>query len=301
LKSTLDAAYRRAAVILTTKTGRSYSKRYLAQQREKTDAATLTSDELAMWRHLFEELRSLPGEHRYGVTLRDGPGLWLTLWVRRSTEGRIPCPDPAPRQQLGPSHKVITSTARPSGEQVRNVRPRLSVLRNSIYRGPFNNLLHELANFPTFRALIGTKHPRRRMVDEEAILRFFAMRAGIGDYRTPLKKFLNEFMARVRIANVDQIAEYKRVFYYAIQRAATLLGNSSFRLLDLEGEPEEPAVNRALLEAQLLACSWIAPASEPNPQLAKRNVAALFRPRTHKTGSMSASPRKRPKWCVAAK
>ena len=36
LKSTLDAAYRRAAVILTTKTGRSYSKRYLAQQWEKT-------------------------------------------------------------------------------------------------------------------------------------------------------------------------------------------------------------------------------------------------------------------------
>jgi len=36
LKLTLDAAYRRAAVILTTKTGRSYSKRYLAQQWEKT-------------------------------------------------------------------------------------------------------------------------------------------------------------------------------------------------------------------------------------------------------------------------
>jgi hypothetical protein len=36
LKSTLDAAYRRAAVILTTKTGRSYSKRYLAQEWEKT-------------------------------------------------------------------------------------------------------------------------------------------------------------------------------------------------------------------------------------------------------------------------
>src|SRR5438309_6739075 len=36
LKSTLDAAYRRAAMILTTKTGRSYSKRYLAQQWEKT-------------------------------------------------------------------------------------------------------------------------------------------------------------------------------------------------------------------------------------------------------------------------
>jgi integrase len=33
---TLDAAYRRAAVVPTTKTGRSFSKRYLAQQWEKT-------------------------------------------------------------------------------------------------------------------------------------------------------------------------------------------------------------------------------------------------------------------------
>ena len=38
LKSTLDA-YRRAAVILTTKAGRSYSKRHLAQQWEKTRKA----------------------------------------------------------------------------------------------------------------------------------------------------------------------------------------------------------------------------------------------------------------------
>jgi hypothetical protein len=44
LKLTLDAAYRRAAVILATKTGRSYSKRYLAQQWEKTcKAASLWS------------------------------------------------------------------------------------------------------------------------------------------------------------------------------------------------------------------------------------------------------------------
>ena len=59
-------------------------------------------------------------------------------------------------------------------------------------------MLHELTNFPPFRGLIATRQPRRRMVDEEAILRFFAMRAGIGVYRTPLKKFLNVFMAQVR-------------------------------------------------------------------------------------------------------
>jgi integrase len=36
LKATLDATQRRAAVILTTKTGRAYSKRYFAEQWEKT-------------------------------------------------------------------------------------------------------------------------------------------------------------------------------------------------------------------------------------------------------------------------
>jgi integrase len=36
LKGTLDAAPRRAAVILTTKTGRAYSKRYFAEQWEAT-------------------------------------------------------------------------------------------------------------------------------------------------------------------------------------------------------------------------------------------------------------------------
>ena len=122
-------------------------------------------------------------------------------------------------------------------------------LRNSIYRGEFNDMLHELANFPSFRALVGTKQPRRRMVDEEAILRFFAMRDGIGSYRTPLKEFLNDFMGKVRHSSAEQIAEYTRVFHYAVHRAATLLGNLAFRLLDRHGEPEESAVNRALLEA----------------------------------------------------
>ena len=115
------------------------------------------------------------------------------------------------------------------------------------------------------------------MVDEEAILRFFAMREGIGTYRTPLKKFLNQFMAQVRRANADQIAEYTGVFRYATQRAASLLGNSAFRVLGEDGEPTESAVNRALLEAQLLACSWIVPTSEPRPTIVKQSIAALFR------------------------
>jgi hypothetical protein len=68
------------------------------------DAATLTSDQLAEWRGIFDEvrkrssatpkvglmkLRRVPGEHRYAVAGREDSGLWLTLWVRRSKKGEF--------------------------------------------------------------------------------------------------------------------------------------------------------------------------------------------------------------------
>jgi hypothetical protein len=66
------------------------------------DPSALTSDELAQWRAIFDEinksptpkvglmkLRSLPGEHRYAVAIRKGSELWLTLWVRRSPKGEF--------------------------------------------------------------------------------------------------------------------------------------------------------------------------------------------------------------------
>jgi hypothetical protein len=41
--------------------------------------------------------------------------------------------------------------------------------------------------------------------------------------------------------------------------------------------PAESAVNRALLEAQLLACSWLTPQSNADPQRVKQEVSQLFR------------------------
>jgi hypothetical protein len=68
------------------------------------DPATVTPDELAMWRRLFDEgrerslatpkvglmkLQPVPGEHRYAVAVREGSDLWLTLWVKRSRKGEF--------------------------------------------------------------------------------------------------------------------------------------------------------------------------------------------------------------------
>jgi hypothetical protein len=71
---------------------------------QAVDPAMLTPDELAMWRGFFDEtarlresspkvglmkLRQAPGEQKYGVALRDGAELWLTMWVRCSPKGEI--------------------------------------------------------------------------------------------------------------------------------------------------------------------------------------------------------------------
>jgi len=60
--------------------------------------------ELEEWRCLFEEvqqrsatapkvglmkLHPVQGEYLYGAAIRDGAGLWLTLWVRRSRRGEF--------------------------------------------------------------------------------------------------------------------------------------------------------------------------------------------------------------------
>jgi hypothetical protein len=65
---------------------------------------TSTSAELEMWRGYFDEakrlhetspkvglmrLQPVPGEQKYGVAIRDGSDLWLTLWVRCSRKGEI--------------------------------------------------------------------------------------------------------------------------------------------------------------------------------------------------------------------
>src|SRR5687768_3401044 len=101
-------------------------------------------------------------------------------------------------------------------------------IRNSLYRGSFNKLLRSLATQEGFRSAIGTKSPRKRMVDEELILRFFALRTGLTTYRPPLKRFLNTYMASVRDAPRTQLRPMEELFSTTADRVARVLGNSAF-------------------------------------------------------------------------
>ncbi len=150
-------------------------------------------------------------------------------------------------------------------------------LRNSIYRGPFNNLLHDLAKTPMFRKLIGTRVPRRRMVDEELILRFFSLYFGLDQYRTPLKRFLNEFMDKFKDLHNSDTHQFRSVFQKAVSTANGVFGETAFRITDLDGKPTEPIINRALFDAQMLASAWVVTEIEQvDPQRAMREISELF-------------------------
>jgi Protein of unknown function DUF262 len=150
-------------------------------------------------------------------------------------------------------------------------------LRNSVYRGSFNQLLHELARQSIFRSMIGTKSPRSRMVDEELILRFFSLDTGLGGYRTPLKRFLNNYMDNLRNLPDEDIALMRTKFKQTITVLYNLLGHAAFRITDPTGQRIEPAVNRALFDAQMLASTWItADAQDIDKQTVRRECAALF-------------------------
>lgn len=150
-------------------------------------------------------------------------------------------------------------------------------LRNSIYRGAFNEMLHDLVKDPTLRRMLGTKTPRRRMVDQELLLRFFALSESLGEYRTPLKRFLNSFMNNIKNADDATISSLRDLFRRTVDTAFRLVGDAAFKNTDKEGRPTEKTINRALFDAQMLASSWIQGKVDENAaKRAREELALLF-------------------------
>lgn len=154
-------------------------------------------------------------------------------------------------------------------------------LRNSLYRGTFNKLLKTLAKDEHFRHCIGTKSPRARMVDEELVLRFFALADRLDAYRAPLKRFLNEYMDSNKKAEEEWLEDKAELFQRTMAKIRTILGDQAFRLIDSEGNPLEDesgkplprGVNRALFDAQSLAFCWATPPKQQVKAKAVREIS----------------------------
>jgi len=112
-------------------------------------------------------------------------------------------------------------------------------IRNALYRGRLNDLLQDLESTADFRVCIGTSQPRRRMVDRELILRFLALRADIANYRTPLLRFLNDYMDTNQDQSASWIAARRELFLQTTALVREILSDAAFRVTDHEIGPRK--------------------------------------------------------------
>jgi hypothetical protein len=126
-------------------------------------------------------------------------------------------------------------------------------IRNSAYRGSFNDLLHELADHETFRLTLSNR-ANTRMTSEELVLRFFALDERLLDYRPTLKSFLNGYMRDNRRADGALIDAKRDRFAETISRVYAVFGGNAFRRAstvtpDISWVPQ---INSALFDVVML-------------------------------------------------
>ena len=158
-------------------------------------------------------------------------------------------------------------------------------IRNAVYPGEFNNLMHELAKEPTFLRLwdipIETTEREantlyRKMTDLELILRFFALR----EYEKMDMRFqdyLGDFMEarnkvyRERTGLKDQDAA---AFRWAIENTWRIFGEDAFKKPGDSKHKSAP-----LADAVMVALSTVDPARIDNPvaQTVRQNFVDLCR------------------------
>lgn len=100
-------------------------------------------------------------------------------------------------------------------------------LRNCVYRGPFNDLLDELATHPLTKELFGVDNKRKKY--QETILRFFAIR-NLDTYKSSMLKHLNMFMSAYQNATPEQIEIFKELYINTMSAIKYVLGTDAFSL-----------------------------------------------------------------------
>ncbi len=109
-------------------------------------------------------------------------------------------------------------------------------LRNSIYRGEFNNLLKKLAKYDNFRTLLQMKNETKvkKMEDIEMVLRFFAFAFESNYLRFKnegLEKFLSKYMKNMNIrlqSEKNLLDELEEAFYRIIDFIVNNFGEQAF-------------------------------------------------------------------------
>jgi uncharacterized protein DUF262 len=141
-------------------------------------------------------------------------------------------------------------------------------IRVALYAGPFIDLLTSLNAQDAWRSLYGPESPRLR--DQEIILRFIALYVSPGNYRRPLKKYLNDFVALHRTTKSLPTEIIRERFSLATDLLLSGPGSPAIR-----GKGRQ--VNAALTEAILVGLARrLDTGNAPEPDAVTGAVAELL-------------------------
>jgi len=149
-------------------------------------------------------------------------------------------------------------------------------LRNSLYSGPLNELLLELAGNRLFDEIWGIPpyedHYRkeegyisaeladnklfRRMKDCEIVLRFFAFR-NVEAIKGSVRSILDNFMKENREADDQQLKHLRNTFLMSIRIAHEIFGEHTFRIREANGKwtLSQPLFDAVMVAVEKLASS----------------------------------------------
>jgi hypothetical protein len=103
-------------------------------------------------------------------------------------------------------------------------------LRNCIYRGPYNDLIHALSRDPDFLYILDTERPDKRRRDVELVLRFCAFyHSTYLKYKPPMKTFLNKEASTRQNMSEEERKVTKAAFKNACQIARSMFGKNAFK------------------------------------------------------------------------
>ena len=99
-------------------------------------------------------------------------------------------------------------------------------IRNAIYHGRFSELLQDLSSDTEWRILY--KKEDKRALQQQLILRFFALNDNLQAYKGNMVEFLNDFMIKNQNLNLDKKEEMRYVFLKTIHILKDCLGDEVF-------------------------------------------------------------------------
>ena len=100
-------------------------------------------------------------------------------------------------------------------------------IRVALYHGELVRVLKDLNDRPAWRRLYGNRS--RRLKDMEMILRFFAFHYDGATYRSPMKEFLNRYMAKNKDLARQPEDEMVRTFDATVTALGEAVGDRAFR------------------------------------------------------------------------